>query len=162
MIKYSFNYISTIYFLVITQAQDTHCPMYQGLKIPWKHCVGQYFYTRYDYNKSYSITYVSFQITSSLNISTINTINILNNTVIIKDLGRGYHKRLWRISLKLSRYIYLKTYNNLNIMNHMIKKYHIWVFLWKWCFSYKYDAQAWFVTSSFAIYMEFTYGDIYP
>ena len=85
--------------------------------------------------------HVPFQSTSFYNIYIVNVLNTFQKNLRIKEHRHGYQKRRCIIEWIPACEIYLKTYNNVNIIDHTIKQSHIWLVLWKQWVSDKCHAQ---------------------
>ena len=80
----------------------------------------------------------------------------------IKECGKGYQKRRWKVEWKPACEIYIKTSVGFNIIDHMVKQSQIQLALRKCWMSSKLHMQAWVVTSACTVYMECASGEIIP
>lgn len=63
----------------------------------------------------------SFQSTSSCNIYSVNAHNSINLYAHTRERGRGANKRNWAIEMNEARSLYLKTYGQVDRMDHLIQ-----------------------------------------
>ena len=84
-----------------------------------------------DSHNSYSHVHESFIRTYPWNTLTLKTINTFQNTSSIKEWGRGYQNKQYRIEWIPDSELYLNTYNNFYIVDEMINKYQFRLFFGK-------------------------------
>ena len=79
---------------------------------------------------AYRRVHVSFQSTSSCNISTVNALSKCNLAVHKRERGVFESKRTWGIEMNAARELYLGTYSRIDSIDHLIKncrlKYRSW------------------------------------
>jgi hypothetical protein len=71
---------------------------------------------------TFSRVHITFQSTSSCNITTLNALNQNSLFVVGKERGSGKHKRKWVIEMNGARQLYLATYGRINTIDNLIKK----------------------------------------
>ena len=84
-----------------------------------------------DPNGKWQRYHVSFQSTSSCNISTVNAHNEVFNYVELRGRGRGSNKKKWVIEMNHARRLYLSTYNGINVLDHLLKNARLFYRTWK-------------------------------
>ena len=80
----------------------------------------------------YECVHVSFQSTSSCNISTVNALNACTLSCRRKERGRGANKRHWAIEMNNARNLYLGTYFRIDVIDHLIKNAKLFYRSWKY------------------------------
>ena len=70
---------------------------------------------------TWTCIHVTFQSTSSTNISTANALNANQLFVREKECGRGEGKRKWAIEMNQARQFYLASYGRINTIDSLIK-----------------------------------------
>lgn len=108
--------------------------------------------------EGYQRVHVSFQSTSSCNISTVNALNEVFNFVELRERGRGVNKRYWVIEMNHGRRIYLSTYNGIDVLDHLIKNACLFYQTWKYWHSPKNHALAIAIAAAYDIYRECAEG----
>ena len=106
--------------------------------------------------------HVSFQSTSSCNISTVNALNEVFNYVELRERGRGDGKRKWVIEMNHARRLYLSTYNGIDVLDHLLKNARLFYRTWKYWHAPKNHAIAIAVSVAYDIYCEVGEGKINP
>jgi hypothetical protein len=86
--------------------------------------------------------HVTFQSTSSTNISTVNALNVNQLFVRQKECGRGEGKRKWVIEMNEARQLYLASYGRIDTIDALIKKCKLYYCSWKYWHSCKLHVQA--------------------
>jgi hypothetical protein len=81
---------------------------------------------------SYQRIHISFQSTSSYNISTVNALNEVYNFVELRERGKGASKRHWVIEMNHRRRVYVSTYNGIDVLDHLIKNAGLFYQTWKY------------------------------
>ena len=109
---------------------------------------------------SHQRIHVSFQSTSSCNISTVNALNEIENFCELRERGRGNNKRHWVIEMNHARRIYLSSYNGIDVLDHLIKNARLFYQTWKYWHSPKNHALAIALTCAYDIYLECTEGNL--
>mmetsp|Transcript_21072 Transcript_21072/g.31813 ORF Transcript_21072/g.31813 Transcript_21072/m.31813 type:complete len:244 (-) Transcript_21072:489-1220(-) len=104
--------------------------------------------------KWYEKVHVSFQSTSSCNIQGVNSINSNCLFTTQKSCGRGENKRSWLIEQNMARYLYLKTYGEIDIYDLQLKKFHIGYMSQKYWHSAMHHCHAMSITTAYDIYLE--------
>jgi hypothetical protein len=110
----------------------------------------------------YQQVHVSFQSTSSCNISTVNALNEVSNFLELRERGRGENKRYWVIEMNHARHLYLSTSNGIDVLDHILKNAHIYYRSWKYWHAAKNHAIAIVVASAYDIYKECCEGGLDP
>lgn len=104
--------------------------------------------------------HVSFQSTSSCNISTVNALNELHNFCELRERGRGRGKRHWVIEMNHARRLYLTSYNGIDVLDHLIKNCRLYYQTWKYWQVPKNHALAMAITCAYDIYKECCEGKL--
>ena len=104
--------------------------------------------------RAYQRVHVSFQSTSSTNISTVNALNENYNYVRKRERGQGTQKRKWGIEMNGARQLYLATYGRVDTLDAMVKKCNIGYTSWKYWHSAKNHALAIGVVVAYDMYCE--------
>lgn len=115
-----------------------------------------------DNEKKFQRVHVSFQSTSSCNISTVNALNEVYNFVELRERGRKDDKRYWGIEMNQARRLYLSTYGNIDVLDHHIKNNNIFYLSWKYWHSPKNHALALAEAIAYDIYLEVCEGNLDP
>ena len=110
--------------------------------------------------KPYMRVHVSFQSTSSTNISTVNAINSNRLFVVKKERGQGASKRKWGIEMNEARQLYLKTYGRIDTIDSLIGHCHIYYRSWKYWHSAKNHGMALAIVVAYDMYKECAEGEI--
>lgn len=110
--------------------------------------------------KKYQRVHVSFQSTSSCNISTVNALNEVYNFVELRERGKGISKRLWVIEMNHARRTYLSTYNGIDVLDHLIKNARLFYQTWKYWHAPKNHALAIVLTVAYDMYLEVAEGNL--
>jgi hypothetical protein len=85
-----------------------------------------------NFDKGFQRVHVSFQSTSSVNITTVNCLNECNLFVEVRERGRGKHKRYWGIEMNDARRLYLHLYWRIDVVDHLLKNAAIFYRIWKY------------------------------
>jgi hypothetical protein len=115
-----------------------------------------------DNAKPYTRVHVSFQSTSSCNLSTVNAVNRVSNCVKKKERGRGAAKRLWGIEMNDARHLYLKTYGRIDSIDHMIKNCGLFYRSWKYWHAAMLHAKGLAIVIAYDVYKECAEGNLNP
>ena len=86
--------------------------------------------------------HVTFQSTSSTNISTVNALNANQLFVREKERGRGNSKRKWAIEMNQARQLYLASYGRIDTIDSLIKHCNLYYRSWKYWHASKLHVQA--------------------
>lgn len=113
-----------------------------------------------DPNGKYQRVHVSFQSTSSCNISTVNALNEIFHFVELRERGRGLQKRYWVIEMNHSRRVYLTTYNGIDVLDHLLQNARLFYRTWKYWHAPKNHALSIVVAVAYDIYLEVCEGKI--
>ena len=108
----------------------------------------------------YQHVHVSFQSTSSTNITTVNCLNECNVFVEIRERGRGEHKRLWGIEMNDARRLYLSTYFTIDVADHLLENAKLYYCTWKYWHAPMNHAFAMSIVVAYGIYQECCEGEI--
>ena len=98
--------------------------------------------------------HVSFQSTSSTNISTVNALNYNKLNVRIKERGRSAAKDRWAIEMNEARQLYLASYGRIDTIDSLIKNCQMYYVSWKYRHASKLHAQALGVVAAYDMYKE--------
>ncbi len=109
---------------------------------------------------NYERIHVSFQSTSSCNISTVNALNDVFNYVEIRERGRGENKRYWVIEMNHARRLYLSLYHAIDVIDHLIKNLRLFYISWKYWHSAKNHGFNWSVKVAYDFYLEVCEGKL--
>jgi hypothetical protein len=82
--------------------------------------------------ETYQRVHVSFQSTSSCNLSSVNSLPKASFYVAQRERGRGEHKRFWGIEMNDARELYLKTYGIIDTLNKYVSNANISYRSWKY------------------------------
>jgi hypothetical protein len=107
---------------------------------------------------SYQRIHISFQSTSSCNISTVNALNDVYNFVELRERGKGVSKRYWVIEMNHGRRVYLSTYNGIDVLDHLIKNARLFYQTWKYWHAPKNHALAIAIAVAYDMYLECAEG----
>ncbi len=113
-----------------------------------------------DEEKGYQRIHVSFQSTSSCNISTVNALNEVQHIVEERERGRGENKRSWVIEMNNGRRIYLSTYNGVDVLDHMIKLAKMFYRTWKYWHAPVTHGLATVIACVYDMYLECAEGEL--
>ena len=103
---------------------------------------------------TYERAHISFQSTSSTNITTTNALNTCKLFVEIRERGRGESKRHWAIEMNEARRLYLWLYCRIDIADHLIKNANIFYRTWKYWHAAKNHCIAAVIVVAYGIYEE--------
>jgi hypothetical protein len=98
--------------------------------------------------------HVSFQSTSSTNISTVNALNKNNLAVRTKERGRANHKVKWAIEMNEARQLYLASYGRIDTIDSLIKNCDMFYVSWKYWHASKLHVQALGLVVAYDMYKE--------
>ena len=104
--------------------------------------------------------HVSFQSTSSVNITTINCLNECKLFVGLRERGRGKDKRYWGIEMNDARRLYLSLYWRIDVVDHLLKNAAIFYRIWKYWHAPMNHAFALCVVLAHSLYQECCEGII--
>ena len=99
-------------------------------------------------------THVSFQSTSSTNISTVNALNQNKLTVKTKERGRANNKVKWAIEMNEARQLYLASYGRIDTIDSLIKNCRMFYVSWKYWHACKLHVQALGLVVAYDMYKE--------
>jgi hypothetical protein len=108
----------------------------------------------------YKRVHVSFQSTSSTNISTVNALNSNKLFVVKKERGQGPSKRKWAIEMNEARQLYLKSYGRIDTIDSLIRSCHIYYRSWKYWHSAKNHGTSLAIVVAYDMYKECAEGEI--
>jgi hypothetical protein len=108
----------------------------------------------------YKRVHVSFQSTSSTNISTVNALNSNKLFVVKKERGQGVNKRKWAIEMNEARQLYLKTYGRIDTIDSLIRSCHVYYRSWKYWHSAKNHGTSLAIVVAYDMYQECAEGKI--
>ena len=98
--------------------------------------------------------HVTFQSTSSTNISTVNALNANQLFVRQKERGRGSAKRKWAIEMNEGRQLYLASYGRIDTIDSLIKGCDMYYVSWKYWHASKLHVQALGLVVAYDMYKE--------
>ena len=113
-----------------------------------------------DKDKGFQRLHISFQSTSSCNISTVNALNEVFHIVEIRERGRGKNKRYWVIEMNNVRRIYLSTYNGVDVIDHYIDSTKLFYRSWKYWHAPLNHALSLVVACVYDFYLEAAEGQL--
>jgi hypothetical protein len=113
-------------------------------------------------NEGYQRIHVSFQSTSSCNLSTVNALNECSMFIRKKERGRGASKRQWGIEMNDARQMYLQSYFRIDTIDHLISNCNMFYRSWKYWHSPMIHGKALAVVVAYDMYLECTEGDLDP
>jgi hypothetical protein len=104
--------------------------------------------------------HVSFQSTSSCNLSSVNSLPKANLYVTQKERGRGEHKRYWGIEMNDARALYLKTYGIIDTLDKYVANANLGYRSWKYWHAAMNHAKAMGLAVAYDIYKECAEGGL--
>ena len=111
-------------------------------------------------HEGYRRVHVSFQSTSSCNISTVNALSKCELSVTKKERGVGANKRTWGIEMNSARELYLSTYSRIDSIDHLIKNCRLKYRSWKYWHSPMLHATALAIVIAYDMYLEVAEGKL--
>ena len=112
--------------------------------------------------EGYERVHVSFQSTSSCNLSTVNALNECSMFIRKKERGRGASKRKWGIEMNDARMMYLQSYYRIDTIDHLISNCNMFYRSWKYWHSPMIHGKALAVVVAYDMYLECAEGDLDP
>lgn len=112
--------------------------------------------------KAYTMTLVSFQSTSSTNITGVNNLPSLSLYVDERSRGRKGNMRRWGIEMNEARETYLRHYSGIDSADHMIKNTGIRYVTWKYWHAPYLHALSLGVIACYDMYIECCEGGLDP
>jgi hypothetical protein len=112
--------------------------------------------------ESYQRVHVSFQSTSSCNLSTVNSVPKTSLYVTLRERGHGEHKRYWGIEMNDARELYLKTYGIIDTLHKYILNANIGYRSWKYWHAAMNHAKVMGLAVAYDMYKECTEGNSDP
>ena len=106
------------------------------------------------YKKAYRRVHVSFQSTSSCNISTVNALKECNLDVAKRERGVKANKRTWGIEMNSARALYLGTYSRIDSIDHLIKNCRLKYRSWKYWHSPMLHGMGLAIVVAYDMYLE--------
>jgi len=103
---------------------------------------------------TYTRVHVSFQSTSSTNISTVNALNANKRMVLPRERGQGAYKRKWVIEYNEARQLYLSSYGRIDTIDAAVKKCHMGYRSWKYWHNAKTHGYALVQVTAYDMYKE--------
>ena len=98
--------------------------------------------------------HVTFQSTSSTNLSTVNALNANQLFVRTKERGRGDGKRQWAIEMNEGRQLYLNSYGRVDTIDSLIKHCNMFYCSWKYWHACKLHVQALGLVAAYDMFLE--------
>ena len=111
-------------------------------------------------NNMYRRVHVSFQSTSSCNISTVNALSSCKLQVEKRERGVSANKRTWGIEMNSSRSLYLRTYSRIDSIDHLIKNCKLSYRSWKYWHAPVLHATGLAIVTAYDIYLEACEGNL--
>ena len=111
-------------------------------------------------HEKYRRVNVSFQSTSSCNISTVNALHQCKLSVTKRERGMSDNKRSWGIEMNAARELYLKTYSRIDSIDHLIKNCRLKYRSWKYWHSPMLHATALAIVVAYDMYLEVAEGEL--
>ena len=108
--------------------------------------------------KDYERVHVSFQSTSSCNLSTVNALNRNGLYARKKEKGRGENKRRWGIEMNDARDLYLRSYFKIDSIDHLIQNCKMSYRSWKYWHSPMLHAKGLATVVAYDLYLECAEG----
>ena len=105
--------------------------------------------------------HVSFQSTSSCNITTVNSLNDCRFYVRKKERGRGENRRLWAIEMNEARDLYLNSYGTWDTIDSLIKSANMYYRSWKYWHSAELHFKTMVMLVAFDMYRECAEGSLH-
>jgi hypothetical protein len=105
---------------------------------------------------TFTRVHVSFQSTSSCNISTVSALNANSVFVVKKERGRGEQKRRWGIEMNQAQQLYLATYGRIDTIDAQIRKCRMYYRSWKYWHAARLHGHALGVVMAYDMYLECT------
>jgi hypothetical protein len=112
--------------------------------------------------ETYQRVHVSFQSTSSCNLSSVNSLPKATFYVAQRERGRGEHKRYWGIEMNDARELYLKTYGIIDTLDKYISNANIGYRSWKYWHAAMNHAKAMGLAVAYDMYKECAEGGLDP
>jgi hypothetical protein len=106
--------------------------------------------------------HVSFQSTSSCNLTSVNSLPKTSLYVAQRERGRGEHKRYWGIEMNDARELYLKTYGIIDTLDKYIANANIGYRSWKYWHAAMNHAKAMGLAVAYDMYKECAEGGLDP
>jgi hypothetical protein len=103
---------------------------------------------------NYTKVHVTFQSTSSCNITTVNALNQNSLFSVQKERGSGKQKRKWVIEMNDARQLYLATYGRIDTIDNLVKKCQMYYCCWKYWHSAKNHGLSLAVVVAYGMYKE--------
>ncbi len=111
-------------------------------------------------HKNYARVHVSFQSTSSCNISTVNAVSEVKADVHKKERGQGRTKCTWGIKIKDARDLYLQTYGQIDTIDHQIQNCGLFYRTKKYWHSPMLHGKAFAIVIAYDMYLECAEGHL--
>ena len=103
--------------------------------------------------------HISFQSTSSCNISTVNALRECHTFTRNRSRGQGENKRKWAIEMNHARSLYLQTYNKVDVLDHYVKNTNMNYRSWKYWHAPMLLAKKMAIAISYDMYLEACEGN---
>ena len=113
-----------------------------------------------DFDAGFQRAHISFQSTSSANITTVNCLNDCRLFVELRERGKGNAKRTWGIEMNDGRRLYLSTYFTIDVADHLLKNAQIFYRTWKYWHAPMNHCFAMILCLIYSIYQECAEGKI--
>ena len=110
----------------------------------------------------YERVHVSFQSTSSCNISTVNALSSCSFFTREKKRGVGKNVRKWHIEMNEARQLYLKSYFRVDNLDAALQKCNMYYRSWKYWHMAMLHAKKIAIATSYAMYKEACEGNLNP
>jgi hypothetical protein len=102
----------------------------------------------------YTKAHVTFQSTSSCNITTVNALNQNSLFAVVKERGRAEQNRKWVIEMNDARQLYLATYGRIDTIDNLINKCSVYYCAWKYWHAAKNHGLSLAVVVAYGMYKE--------
>jgi hypothetical protein len=112
--------------------------------------------------EEYLRTHVTFQSTSSCNISGVNSLRTNSLYVRERHRGQGEFKRWWGIEMNHARELYLKTYGIIDTLDKYISNANIGYRSWKYWHAAMNHGKAMALAVAYDVYKECAEGNLNP
>jgi hypothetical protein len=104
--------------------------------------------------------HVTFQSTSSCNLSTVNALQTNRLFVAQRERGRGEYKRWWGIEMNQARELYLKTYGVIDTLDKYVSSANFGYRSWKYWHAPMNHAKAMVAAVAYDMYKECAEGNL--
>jgi hypothetical protein len=110
--------------------------------------------------KDYVLCHVSFQLTEGTNISTVNTLLLVDLYVCDLSKGRRQQKRTWGIEMNEAQETYLKNYSAVDKIDQMLLGWDFTYSSWRWWHAPTRHANAFAMSMAYCLYLQCAKGNV--